>query len=150
MVDVHPFFARQHELLNHMEQAVAGFQQDVEQARTEHLDALRARREQAANVVEARRTEVAQAQNRVKAHVEAKKAHTATAIQEWKARRQAELLELRADDAESYADAATAVAEAAIEEARAAALEAIEARREADEAASRTGAGEVAGPTQRS
>ena len=57
------------------------------------------------------------------------------AVQEWKAKRQAELLELRAEDAESYADATTAIAEAAIEEARTAALEAIEARREADEAA---------------
>jgi hypothetical protein len=134
MADTHSFFTHQHEMLNRMEASIEKFKQDLEHTRTEQANAVRARREKVVAEAQARRSEMEQAQSRVKKHVEAKKAETTSAVNDWKANLKIDLLELRAEDAESYADAMGALAEMGIEQSLEATLAAVEARREVDEA----------------
>jgi hypothetical protein len=135
MADNETFFTRQHELLNRMEASLDKFKHDVEQSRTEQADAIRARRQKIEAGAHERRQQAEQAENRVKEHVEAKKAETASAVADWKANLKFDLLAMRAEDAESYAVAMEALAEVGIEQAWEAVLAAIEARREAEDAA---------------
>lgn len=98
-------------------------QQDVQS----HLDRVEQR-------IEQNRAELAAAQADVKAWVDQRKAATQEKIAEWKAKRQIDRLENRADLAESYAAAARVIAAAALDEAEQAALEAWLARHDADAA----------------
>jgi hypothetical protein len=70
----------------------------------------------------------------VKAGLDAKKAGGETAVAEWKARRDVERLEHRAERAEEYAGATMLFAWGAVQEANAAILDAIVARTDAAEA----------------
>jgi hypothetical protein len=134
MPTTHEFFVRQHERLNHVEASVVRTQTELDEARNEALDSLRAKREKAAAARQAFQSKFSEAVNKMKANVEARKAQTDATIAEWKHKREVNKLENRARDLEDYADAAMAVLELAQEEARQASLEAIEARLQAEEA----------------
>jgi len=102
--------------------------QDAEREVRSQLDQARKRSEQ-------NRAEILAAQARVKDWAENRKTATTEKIAEWKAKRDTNKLQSRADEAERYATAAIAIAMAAVDEAEQAALEAWLARQEADSAA---------------
>ncbi len=102
--------------------------QDAEREVRSQLDQARKRSEQ-------NRAEILAAQARVKDWAESRKTATTEKIAEWKAKRDTNKLQSRADEAESYATAAIAIALAAVDEAEQAALEAWLARQEANSAA---------------
>jgi len=133
MPDTHEFFTRQHERLNRLETSVVKTQTELEAARTEATDSLKAKRGQAAASREAFQQKISEPVNKMKASVEARRAETDATIEEWKRKREINKLERRAQDLEDYADAAMAVLDIAQEEARQACLEAIEARLVAEE-----------------
>ena len=95
-----------------------------------------------------RQQEAEAARGRMKTYLETKKAETDAKIDEWKAQREVQKLQDRANDAEAYFGMTLDVAAAAIDEAGAAALEAIEACRVADEATA-PGSGPRTGVTGR-
>ena len=102
--------------------------QDAEREVRSQLDQARKRSEQ-------NRAEILAAQARVKDWAESRKTATTEKIAEWKAKRDTNKLQSRADEAERYATAAIAIAMAAVDEAEQAALEAWLARQEANSAA---------------
>ncbi|MGO4714676.1 hypothetical protein [Bradyrhizobium sp. 2TAF24] len=102
---------------------VAHVEQDVQS----HLDRVRKRVEQG-------RTKIAAAQADIQEWADQKKAATSDRIAEWKATRELDKLQGRADKAERYAAAASAVAVAALDEAEEASLEAWLARQDANAA----------------
>ena len=99
----------------------------VEQDVQSHLDRVHKRVEQG-------RAKVTAAQADIKGWVDEKKAATSDKVAEWKAKRELNKLQGRADSAERYAAAASAVAVAALDEAEEASLEAWLARRDANSA----------------
>jgi hypothetical protein len=133
MPDVHEFFTRQHERLNRLETSVVKTRTELEAARNEATDSLKAKRDQASASREAFQQRISEPVNKMKASVEARRAETDATIEEWKRKREINKLEHRAQDLEDYADAAMAVLDIAQEEARQACLEAIEARLVAEE-----------------
>jgi len=90
-----------------------------------HLERVRKRVEQG-------RAKVAAAQTEIKNWADEKKAVTGDKIADWKEKREADKLQIRADKAERAAAAASVVAIAAFDEAEEAALEAWLARYDAD------------------
>lgn len=134
MPTMQEFFTKEHERLTKLETSLVRTKTEIEDARTEALGSLTAKREQLDAAREARHQQMSDATNRMKARLEAKKEEKAAAVEAWKHRREVDKLERRAQAAEEYADAAMTVLEFAHEEAKAATLEAIEARRVVDEA----------------
>ena len=107
---------------------------DIQSAGSRAGTALQSKRDEAQAAVEARRKEIEDANAKMKANVDAKKASADSAVAEWKAKRNVERLEHRADIAEDYATATVDVAWGAFQEATAAILDAIVARADAEEA----------------
>lgn len=97
----------------------------VEQDVQNHLDRVHIRIEQG-------RAKVAAAQADITEWADQKKVATSDKIAEWKAKREVNKLQGRADKAERYAAAASAVAVAALDEAEEASLEAWLAHQDAD------------------
>jgi hypothetical protein len=131
MATTQEFFTREHERLMKLETSIVKTRSELESARTEALDSLKAKRSQMDTARDARHKQLTDASSRMQQRMDARKQESAAAIEEWKHKREVHKLEKRASDAETYADSAMAVLEVAQEEARAASLEAIEARREA-------------------
>ena len=136
MADVHEFFTRQHEHLNRVENSIVKTQTELEFARTEALESLKAKRDKAAASRQAFQSKMTDSVNKMKANLEGRKAQTDAAVEEWKRKREVSKLENRARDLEDYAEAAITVLELAQEEAYVASLDAIEARRQAEDAKS--------------
>jgi hypothetical protein len=134
MADVHEFFTRQHERLNQLETSIVKTQTELDSARSEAMDSLKAKRDQAAASREAFQQSIGNSVDKMKASMEARRDETEATIEEWKRKREVNKLERRAQNLEDYADAAMTVLAIAQEEARQACLEAIVARRVADEA----------------
>jgi hypothetical protein len=134
MPTMQEFFTREHERLTKIETSIVKTKTELEAARTEAMGSLKTRRDHLDATREARHKQMTDANNRMRARMDAKRLETAATIDAWKHQREVHKLEQRAKGAEDYADAALAVLELAQEEARAATLEAIEARREAEEA----------------
>ncbi len=128
------FFTRQHEHLNQMETTIVKTRTDLDSARNEALDGLRAKRERAAGARQSFQANISEKVSKMKASVEARQAQTEAAVEEWKRKREVNKLENRARDLEEYAEAAMTVVILAQEEAYQASLDAIEARRLAEEA----------------
>jgi hypothetical protein len=97
---------------------------DIEAAGSNVGASLQAKRDEAEARVEANRLEMEKADAEMNAYVDAKKATLDAAVAAWKAERNVERLEFRAQDAEAYAAAAVALASGAVDEANAAVLEA--------------------------
>jgi hypothetical protein len=140
MPTIQEFFDREHERLFRIEASLTKMRAELDTARTEAMESLKAKRDEATASRESRRQEMSNAVNRMQARVQAKKQETAATIEEWKHKREVDKLEDRALEAEAYAEAALAVLELAQEEAWAASLEALEARREAEDAKQEAGA----------
>jgi hypothetical protein len=136
MPSTQEFFTRQHEHLNQMETKIVKTRTDLESARSEALDSLKAKRERAAAARQSFQSNINEKVNMMKASVEGRQAQTEAAIEEWKRKREVNKLENRARDLEEYAEAAMAVLNLAQEEAAQASLDAVEARRLADGAQS--------------
>jgi archaellum component FlaC len=134
MAKMQEFFNRQHEQLTKLETLVVQTKKELEEARSEARANLREMRDETRFARQALQEDVADAYNKMKASMEARKKESQATIEEWKRKREVTRLENRARDLEEYADAATDVARLALEEARAASLDAVEARRVADEA----------------
>jgi uncharacterized protein YhaN len=134
MADVHEFFTRQHEHLNRVETSIVKTQTELDAARKDQMDSLRAKRAEAAAIREDFQQKMAVPVNKMKASVDSRRAETQATVEEWKRKREVSKLDRRAQDLEDYADAAMSVLDIAQEEARQASLDAIEARRVADEA----------------
>lgn len=139
MPSTQEFFTRQHEHLNQMETKIVKTRTDLESARSEALDSLKAKRERAAAARQSFQSNISEKVNMMKASVEGRQAQTEAAIEEWKRKREVNKLENRARDLEEYAEAAMAVLNLAQEEAAQASLDSVEARRLADEAKSAVG-----------
>jgi archaellum component FlaC len=134
MAKMQEFFNRQHEQLTKLETLVVQTKKELEEARSEARANLREMRDETRFARQALQEDIADAYNKMKASMEARKKESQATIEEWKRKREVTRLENRARDLEEYADAATDVARLALEEARAASLDAVEARRVADEA----------------
>ncbi len=128
------FFTRQHEHLNRMETKIVKTRTDLESARNEKLDSLKAKRERAAAARQSFHSSIGEKVNKMKASVEGRHAQTEATIEEWKRKREVNKLENRASDLEDYAEAAMSVLNLAQDEAHQASLDAVEARRLAEEA----------------
>ncbi len=139
MPTMQEFFDREHERLFKIETSLTKSRAELDEARTESIGTLKARRDEAAAEREARHTKMTDSVGQMQARVEAKKQETAATIEGWKQKREVNKLENRALDAEAYAEASLGVLELAQEEARYATLEALEARREAEEARQQSG-----------
>ena len=133
MPDVHEFFTRQHERLNKLETSIVQTQAELDAARTERLESLQSKREQAAANREAFQKKITDSLNQMSSTMDAQKQETQAVIDGWKRDREISKLDSRAKNLEEYAEAAAYVVEVAQEEAKAASLAAIEARRQADE-----------------
>ncbi len=134
MASTQSFTDRQQEQVNRLEISVTNMKKDVQQAHTEQLNALQAKREEIAASAAARRKDAEEQRNKLRVSIDAMRAELAAAYREEKIQENVDKLESYAQDAEGYAIATATAAHSAIEEARAAALEAIEARRKAHEA----------------
>ena len=110
---------------NSLKARIDGRAQNADQAVRSHLAEVQTR-------IDKDRAKVAAAQIKVKDWVESRKIATTDKIAEWKANRELNRLQDRAEDAETYAAAAIDVALAAVDEAEQAALEAWLARQDAD------------------
>jgi hypothetical protein len=129
-----PFTERMHAHLMDVKSSLDGTVADIQSAGSRAGGALQSKRDEAQAAVEARRKEIEAANAKMKANVDAKKSSAAAAVAEWKAKRNIERLEHRADIAEDYATAAVDVAWGSFQEATAAILDAIVARADAEEA----------------
>jgi hypothetical protein len=134
MEDQQSFSDRVQQQLSTVKAALDRTQTQIQAANSKALDELRAERDRAAAAMQTRQQEAEAARGRMKTYFETKKAETDAKIDEWKAQREVQKLQDRANDAEAYFATTLDVATAAIDEAGAAALDAIEARRVADEA----------------
>ena len=134
MPSTQDFFNRQHERLNHMETSIVKTRSDLESARNETLDSLKAKREAAATTRAAFHEKITGSVDRMKASAEATRADTDARVDEWKRNREVNKLENRAKDFEDYAEAAMSVLNMAKDEALQASLEAMEARLQAEDA----------------
>jgi hypothetical protein len=123
-----------HQHLTDVKSSVDRALADIQAAGSRAAVDLRSKRDEAHSVMEARRHEVEQANAKMKASLDAKKAEADTTVAEWKARREVERLKHRADRAEEYASSVVVVAWGAFQEANAAILDAVVARADADEA----------------
>jgi hypothetical protein len=132
--DLNTFFARAHRHLTQIRGSLDRTLADIEEGTSRVGESLQARRDEAKGRVEANRREMEKADAEMKAYADAKKATVETAVSEWKAKRNVERLESRADDVEAYAATAVAFAWGAVGEANAAILDAMVARADADEA----------------
>ena len=116
--------------LDGLKAKIASNARTAEQDVQSHLDRVRKRIEQG-------RAKVSAAQAEVKNWADQRETVTREEIAEWKAKREIDKLQSRADSAERYAAAAIGLAVAAIDEAEQASLEAWLARADADYAHSR-------------
>jgi predicted nucleic acid-binding Zn-ribbon protein len=128
------FTDRMHQHLMDVKVSVDGTVADIESAGSRAGATLRTRRDEAEVTMQARRKEIDEANARLKADVQAKKATADSAVAEWKAKQDVNSLEARADLAEDLASAAVVVAWGSFQQACTAILDAIVARTEAEEA----------------
>ena len=134
MPSTQEFFTRQHERLNRMETSIVKTRSDLESARDQTIESLKAKREAAAASRASFHEKITGSVENMKASVQARQAETDVKVAEWKRNREINKLENRAKDFEDYADAAMNVLTMAEEEALQASLEAIEARLQAEDA----------------
>jgi hypothetical protein len=134
MPSTQEFFNRQHNQLNRMETSIVKTRTDLESARNDTLDKLKAKREAAAGTRAAFHEKITGSVDKMKASAQARRAETDVKVAEWKRDREVNKLENRAKDYEDYAEAAMNVLTMAEEEALQASLEAIEARLQAEDA----------------
>ena len=89
-----------HQQLTDLKAAVDRTQAWIQAANAKVLTNPKAKRDEATAGLEARRTDIAEANARMKERVEAKKAETDTAVAAWKAKREVRKLEDRAEGAD--------------------------------------------------
>lgn len=131
------------QLRDSMHQRLDQLSQKVEEARTSIVEAdmkreadFEAKVQAARDRVQEKHEEAKRARQKIEQDLQTKRAEWHDKVEDWKAQRNQDMLEVRAEDAEGYASAALDVAVAAVYEADVAILEAIEAREDADAAAS--------------
>lgn len=124
------------EKLNELNTRVEQAKTDIEQANLKQQADVHAKLEQARMKLQEKQQDATHARTKLEGDFKAKKAEWQEKVQDWKAQRDKERLEARAEDAEHFASAAFDVAVAAVYEADVAILEAIEAKQEADAATS--------------
>jgi hypothetical protein len=126
--DTNSFKGRARQQLAEVRASVDRTLEDVQAAGSRTADDLKARRDAAQAATEARRQEIENANAKMKAGVEAKKAGADNSVADWKAKLNIQRLEHRAVLAEDYATAVTVIAGGALEEANLAIYDAMIAR----------------------
>ena len=118
--------------LNAAEERINSLKSRLQSAPKQAQDELRRELQAAKQKVEAGKQSVEKARTDAGQWIERKKSEAASAIDQWKAKREANKLNERAEEAEDYAVAEIEIAVATIDEDEQALLEAIVARLDAD------------------
>lgn len=122
--------------LNQLGEKVNEAKAGIEQADLKREADFHRKVEAAREKVQEKQGEATQKRQKIEQDIQAKRAEWHEKVEDWKAERNRDRLEARAEDTEYYAAEAFDVAVAAVYEADLAILEAIEARQEAEAATS--------------
>jgi chromosome segregation ATPase len=131
-VAVDQFCDKLRDQLNAIEGRFESFKADVQSLSDKAETAVRGNLEEVRGKLEAQKRHIEQTRDKLKAMAQQKAAETREVVKEWKAKRQTQMLNARADRAEDYAADAIVYALAAIDRAYEAILDAVVARMDVD------------------
>lgn len=132
------FTKKLHDNLESIEDRAKALRNSIQSAPKKTQIEIQAKLDEAKASLDAKKQEFDEYRARLKTQFEEKESEIKADVEEWKASREIQKLEHRADQAEGYADTTIFLAIATFEEAEKATLEAIAARLDAETAADTT------------